>query len=597
MQKDFCLDIENGIYRVDKMITTSLTADNKEPVTFPPLDPEHPYRPVITGTVKQTVCCNGESRDFLLYIPKDFPVSGPSFFVFPDDGMTAQEYLKQEGKQLADELRVTLVILEARAGGWDQRDIQSEVSYAEAVFNKANNRNYVGLNEPTYYSLGLGSGAYVSTAYTILNSATFAALLADGDFHLKSCLLEQLKQTRSDRNAMQKKTDVPMVSWLSDTTDSADREVLDTLLHACNAADQGLHTDMAQVFQQDIQTYQHTISSLPIAEVRYTAHELRKTLCAADLHRAMMQFALRIKRWLGIGNGQYRAAATYQQMGLLRVEKKIDGLLREWYVYVPSAYRMNPEIKRPLVIGLHGYSNTGVMYAGSSDWAVIAEERGFFAVFPTGYPSGEIGPNTVPLPAWNSTLDAPEQQNCYFAHTNDVQFILDMLQDMENTYPIDTERVYVAGHSNGSLLTQKLMDEVPQKFAAFGPQAGPYHLGLDGKQVNKVLPEDGIIRPVWLIMGHEDIGDGDSLAPDSTNTRFIDMMCHTNHLDRTKDSVLVNGKLTTHTFVNEQGVPLLKFTGIEDMPHCYTPELAHMVWDSFFCHFKRHADGTIEYIY
>ena len=55
--------------------------------------------------------------------------------------------------------------------------------------------------------------------------------------------------------------------------------------------------------------------------------------------------------------------------------------------------------------------------------------------------------------------------------------------------------------------------------------------------------------------------------------------------------------MTTHTFVDSNGVPLLKFTGILDMPHCYMPELAVMVWDQFFCHFRRKADGSIQYIY
>ncbi|MGN1008242.1 MAG: hypothetical protein ACI4PV_04790, partial [Butyricicoccus sp.] len=62
-------------------------------------------------------------------------------------------------------------------------------------------------------------------------------------------------------------------------------------------------------------------------------------------------------------------------------------------------------------------------------------------------------------------------------------------------------------------------------------------------------------------------------------------------------SVPENGKMTTHTFVDSNGVPLLKFTGILDMPHCYMPELAVMVWDQFFCHFRRKADGSIQYIY
>ena len=595
--KEFCLNLQNGTYRVDKMITTSLDTQDKDSVIYPPLNKDKPYEPVITGKIEQTVLCDGVSRPFLIYIPQGFPVSGPGIFVFPDDGMTAQEYWETEGEKIADQFQVCLIILQARPCGWNRRDIQSEIDYAEAVFRKANSRNYVGLNESTYYTFGIGNGAYLSTAYTLLNSATFSVLLADGDYHLHPDLLTQLQSIPSDRDARLKKTDVPMTAWLADTTSNDSPAVLNTLLNACKAIDRGMYSNFSKIYQQNPATYQNTLNGLPIVEVQHTPYDLRQELKTFELHCQMLAFALRFKRWLCIGNGAYRPAANYKDMGLIRVEKRIGGRLREWYVYIPSAYYQDPFVKRPLVLGLHGYSNTGVMFAGSSDWHVVAENRNFFAVFPTAYPSGMIAENSVPLPSWNSTLNEPDLADCRFSDSDDVGFILQILKEMEENYPIDKERVYVTGHSNGSLLTHKLMDEIPQKFAAFGPQAAQYHFAMNGKRVNKILPEDGVIRPVWLIMGHEDVGDQDSLAPDSTNTRFLDMMCHTNHADRSRDYVLETGKMTTHTFTDANGVPLVKFTGISDMPHCYIPELAAMVWDEFFCHFRRKPDGSIEYIY
>ena len=108
-----------------------------------------------------------------------------------------------------------------------------------------------------------------------------------------------------------------------------------------------------------------------------------------------------------------------------------------------------------------------------------------------------------------------------------------VLSSVKNSYPVDSERVYVSGHSNGSLLTQRLMEERPLAFAAFGPQGAPYHMGLDGTAVDRTIHKDGIIRPVWLMMGAEDIGDQDKLDCGSINDRFLDMMCELNDLDRT----------------------------------------------------------------
>ena len=41
---------------------------------------------------------------------------------------------------------------------------------------------------------------------------------------------------------------------------------------------------------------------------------------------------------------------------------------------------------------------------------------------------------------------------------------------VEENYPID-KRIYVTGHSNGAMMTQRLMRFWPQKFAGFAPSA------------------------------------------------------------------------------------------------------------------------------
>lgn len=64
--KEFCLNLQNGTYRVDKMITTSLDTQDKDSVIYPPLNKDKPYEPVITGKIEQTVLCDGVSRPFLL---------------------------------------------------------------------------------------------------------------------------------------------------------------------------------------------------------------------------------------------------------------------------------------------------------------------------------------------------------------------------------------------------------------------------------------------------------------------------------------------------------------------------------------------------
>ena len=74
------------------------------------------------------------------------------------------------------------------------------------------------------------------------------------------------------------------------------------------------------------------------------------------------------------------------------------------------------------------------------------------------------------------------------------------------------------------------------------------------------------------------------------------MMCRVNGLNRQGGLYLENGKYRTWTYCDAQGVPLLRFTGVQDMPHTYTPEIAQIYWDQFLCHFRRRADGSIAYM-
>ncbi|MCI8804085.1 MAG: hypothetical protein HFG01_12310, partial [Oscillibacter sp.] len=306
---------------------------------------------------------------------------------------------------------------------------------------------------------------------------------------------------------------------------------------------------------------------------------------------SMILFALRFKRWLSIGNGCFRAARSWEDMGLKRFEAEIDGRLREWYIYEPAAYRKNPEKKLPVLLAIHGYSCTGALFAENSEWHTVGERRDFFVVYVSAYPSNcSSGGKTVPLPTWNSIGMASE--------TDDVHYISVIMNKVKQEYPVDRERIYVSGHSNGSLFTQRLMAEAPLDFAAFAPQGAQYHMRIGGGPADpqEDIRADGVLRPVWLMMGAEDIGDADSLAPGSANDQFLDMMCRVNGLNRQGGLYLENGKYRTWTYCDAQGVPLLRFTGVQDMPHTYTPEIAQIYWDQFLCHFRRRADGSIAYM-
>ncbi len=156
MKKPYCLDLDGGVYSLGDL---NMMVYNKDTVDYPPADPQDPAKPFFTGAIRQEVTVGGETRPFLVYIPSRFPISGAGLFLYPEDGVSCGECLRSDCWQdLAEEFQVALVILESRKGGWSREDIQSEVSYSEAVFKKAISRVYFSLNEATYYIMGGAPG-------------------------------------------------------------------------------------------------------------------------------------------------------------------------------------------------------------------------------------------------------------------------------------------------------------------------------------------------------------------------------------------------------------------------------------------------------
>lgn len=588
MEHAYCLALENGVYKLGDL---NLMLNNRDDVAYPPTDPLNPTRPYITGALRQEVTAENQTRSFLLYIPPRYPISGGGLFLYPDNGVSCEACL-ESWKALADETGTALIILEAQSDGWSKRDIQREVAYSEAVFKRAIARVYFSMNESTYYIMGLGAGAYVAAAYGLLNSSVFSCILADGDYHLDARLLGQLAEVPSDRDETCSKLDVVMPAWLVERKAASGGAVLEALQKANATQDRGLQNDYAAVYQQNPCVCQGDLDALPISQVCFTDAQKAAQFPAGELHRQMLLFALGFKRWLGIGNGSFRPARTEEDMGLRRFEAEIDGRLREWLFYEPTAYKKDPAQKRPLLLAIHGYSCTGKLFAENSQWHTVAQRRNFFVVYVSAFPSNlNFGGHTVPLPTWNAVGMQAE--------ADDVGYIAEVLRRIRENYPVDSERIYVSGHSNGSLMTQRLMAEMPATFAAFAPQGAQFHMALTGNReeaARRNIPSDGIIRPVWLMMGSEDIGDQDKIEPGNANDLFLEMMCRLNRLNREEAQYLENGKYQTWTFPNAQGVPLLRFTGIQDTPHSFSPEMAQMYWDQFLCHFRRKADGSIAYV-
>jgi polyhydroxybutyrate depolymerase len=140
-----------------------------------------------------------------------------------------------------------------------------------------------------------------------------------------------------------------------------------------------------------------------------------------------------------------------------------DGIVRTFKLHVPASYSANT--KTALVIALHGYTSSATDTENGTGLSEKADAEGFIVVYPNGLPY----PWTTNNPqAWN--WGGPFEE--WTQGTDDVEFIDQMIELICKYYTIDRNRIYVTGHSMGSIMTYHLEYELSNKIAAIATHSG-----------------------------------------------------------------------------------------------------------------------------
>jgi len=133
---------------------------------------------------------------------------------------------------------------------------------------------------------------------------------------------------------------------------------------------------------------------------------------------------------------------------------------RTYDIYLPKK-----QLKKgsPLVVLLHGHRGDADVMTGENGktapykkWLTIAEREGWVLLIP----DGEIGSDNYR--GWNDCrADATTNPE-----TNDVNFITNLIDTVSKNHPINTNRIYAHGTSNGGNMVFRLALESGEKFRA-----------------------------------------------------------------------------------------------------------------------------------
>jgi polyhydroxybutyrate depolymerase len=174
---------------------------------------------------------------------------------------------------------------------------------------------------------------------------------------------------------------------------------------------------------------------------------------------------------------QAPSAARAAGAGLQEHRLQSGGTERSYLVYRPASVSK----AAALVVALHGGWGSGETMAEQSGFNALADRHGFIVAYPDG-----IGRS------WNagSCCAGAQKQN-----VDDVGFIRALIAAVKQTYPVDGERVFGTGFSNGAMMVHRIACEAPELFAAIAPVSGG--IMVERCQTSKPVP-------ALLIQGRQD---------------------------------------------------------------------------------------------
>jgi polyhydroxybutyrate depolymerase len=162
-----------------------------------------------------------------------------------------------------------------------------------------------------------------------------------------------------------------------------------------------------------------------------------------------------------------------------------QGVERTAVLHHPTTTQGSPH---PLIIALHGLSDTGEKFRGWAGLDVVADREGFIAVYPSALEGRwSYGrPITDPMPVVGA------------ATVDDLGFIRLLIDDLVTRKLVDPARIYVAGTSRGGLMAYTVACALADQIAA----AAPLITGMTDYQREDCSPARPI--PIMVVAGTND---------------------------------------------------------------------------------------------
>ena len=159
----------------------------------------------------------------------------------------------------------------------------------------------------------------------------------------------------------------------------------------------------------------------------------------------------------GGGNGQSPSPDPDPTTGDVSLQRSVQvgGRAHSYLLYVPGSAIDAGSV--PLVLSLHGGGTDAPNHDRFTRLRTTAAARGFALLTPNGS-----------FQSWNAGTCCAPSTTLGIDH---VAVISAMLDDAEALFPVDENRVFATGHSNGGMMVYRLACELSERIAAIAPNA------------------------------------------------------------------------------------------------------------------------------
>ena len=160
---------------------------------------------------------------------------------------------------------------------------------------------------------------------------------------------------------------------------------------------------------------------------------------------------------------------------------EFEGWDRCWLTYFPE--NVNLSSKSPVIFELHGWSASSFEMRNYTSITSLADEVGAIVIHPEGLAipnSGAFGENQE---SWNSGVCCGDAKAL---DINDSGFLIKLINNITEEYPVDENRIYFTGWSNGCQMSQRMALEASHLIAAVACTSG--YLGFTDDSQYSPIP-------------------------------------------------------------------------------------------------------------